>query len=95
MTPQERIEKRREGMPKAYRKNYDKAMAGNSLKAAVKAFCLECVQWDKKEVKLCNSVACPLFPYRPFIYSKNTSKDSFLGVESTSKDKRGDYAETG
>ena len=79
-----RIAKRRADMPRAYRHNYDKAMSGRSLKAAVKAFCLECVQWDRNEVKLCPSVACPLYPYRPFVIcSKNTSENGFSGAEST------------
>ena len=83
MTPEERIAKRRADMPTAYRRNYDKAMAGKSLKAAAKAFCLECVMWDKNEVKLCPSVACPLYLYRPVRISKNTSESGFFDPEST------------
>ena len=81
-TPAERIAKRRADMPKAYRRNYDKAMTGKSLKAAGKAFCLECVMWDRNEVKLCPSVACPLFPYRPYASSQNPSESGFIDIET-------------
>lgn len=73
-TPEERIAKRRSDMPSIYRKNYDKAMSGKSLKAASKAFCLECVMWQREEVKLCPSVACPLYPYRPYKLNENNSQ---------------------
>ena len=66
---------------------YRQAMAGKSLKAAAKAFCLECVMWDKNEVKLCPSVACPLYLYRPFRISKNTSESGFFDPESTNDEK--------
>lgn len=65
-TPTERIEKRLNDMPQSYRSNYKKAMSGKSITAAVKSFCLECMQWKKEEVKNCCSVACPLFAYRPY-----------------------------
>ncbi len=61
-----RIAKRRADMPKIYRGTYDKAMAGNSLRAAINAQCLECVQWQRVEVRLCPSTPCPLWPYRPY-----------------------------
>jgi len=60
------IARRRADMPKVHRHNYDKAVSGKSMKAATKAFCLECVQWQKEEVRLCSSLACPLYPYRPY-----------------------------
>lgn len=69
-----RIAKRLADMPKAYRKNYEMAMAGNSRRAAMNAFCLECVMWQRKEVKLCPSIACPLYPYRPFQDTENASQ---------------------
>ena len=60
-------------MPKVHKANYDKAVSGRSKKAATKAFCLECVQWHKDEVRLCTSLACPLYPYRPY---KESSKQA-------------------
>lgn len=62
----EQIAKRRAQMPNIHIANYDKAMKGKSMKAAIKAFCLECVCWQKEEVRLCTSLACPLYPYRPY-----------------------------
>lgn len=53
-------------IPRAYRQTYKRAMTGNSLRAAVNAFCLECVQWQREEIKLCTAIDCPLFQYRPY-----------------------------
>jgi hypothetical protein len=58
--------KKLEYIPQQYRTNYIKAMGGKSRKSATKAFCLECVQWEREEVKKCPSIACPLYPYRPY-----------------------------
>ena len=60
------IARRLESMPETYRRTYLRAMGGRSLAAAVKAFCMECVAWDRREVALCTAPACPLYPYRPF-----------------------------
>jgi len=54
------------GIPRAYRQTYKRAMSGKSLRAAVNAFCLECVQWQREEIKLCTAIDCPLYPYRPY-----------------------------
>jgi hypothetical protein len=62
----DRIQKRLSDMPDIYRGNYKKAMKGRNRTAAVKAFCLECVGWQRNEVKECSSVECPLYLYRPF-----------------------------
>ncbi len=62
----DRIARRRADMPKVYRGIYDRAVSGKSLRAAVNSFCLECVMWQRVEVRLCTSLACPLFPYRPY-----------------------------
>ena len=48
------------------RNGYLRALKGDSPAAAIKAFCLECVGWQKEEVKLCTAPACPLYRYRPF-----------------------------
>ena len=50
----------------AYRKNYRKAVSGKSLRAAVNAKCLDCMCWQANEVKLCPSMDCPLWSYRPY-----------------------------
>ena len=85
-TPEERIAKRRADMPSAYRNNYDRAMGGKSQSAAIKAFCLECVMWQREEVKLCPSVACPLYPYRPYTVAQSADDAGDNHPESTISD---------
>ena len=51
-------------IPKAYQGHYKKALAGKSRKAAIRAFCLECVGWNAKEVRLCTAKGCPLYQFR-------------------------------
>ncbi len=53
-------------VPDIYRDNYSKAMSGKSRAAAVKAKCLDCCCWQRKEVQLCTAVTCPLWMYRPY-----------------------------
>ena len=61
------IAKRAAEMPRKYRPAYLKAAKGTaSPRAAIKAFCLECVGWQGAEVDLCTARACPLYAYRPF-----------------------------
>ena len=50
----------------AYRRGYDKAMAGKSLRAAINAKCLDCCCWQKSAVRDCSVVTCPLHPHRPY-----------------------------
>jgi len=52
------------GIPKRYQGIYQKAMQGQSKKAAIYAKCLDCVNWQRKEVALCVVNTCPLYPYR-------------------------------
>jgi len=61
-----KIAEYRKQIPKIYRTNYDKAIKGRSLRAAVNAQCLECTGWQREEVRLCTNVVCPLYPYRPY-----------------------------
>ena len=62
----DKIQKRLNDIPTAYKNNYKKAMAGKNRAAGVKSFCLECMGWQRVEVKNCESVACPLYPYKPY-----------------------------
>jgi len=62
---QEQIAIRRADMPRQFRKVYDVAMTGRSLRAAVNSQCIECVGYVFSEVKQCCSPQCPLFQYRP------------------------------
>jgi hypothetical protein len=80
----ERIAQRRSQIPKIHRANYDEAVSGKSRKAAIKAFCLECVCWQKEEVRLCTALACPLYSYRPYQEGSNdVDNRTGLGAEST------------
>jgi hypothetical protein len=40
---------------------------------AVKAKCLDCTCWQKKEIELCTVSDCPLYPYRPYGAKKTTT----------------------
>jgi hypothetical protein len=60
------IEERKAAMPKSYRANYDKAVSGNSLRAAINSQCLECVYWHIEDVRSCTDLACPLWKVRPY-----------------------------
>ena len=59
------IAEHRRQISKLYRSLYERAMTGQSRKASMHSFCLECCGWQIKEVFLCTSPQCPLFPYRP------------------------------
>ena len=50
----------------SYRRTYDKAMSGKSLRAATRSKCLDCMGWDKKEVRNCDILSCSLWPHRPY-----------------------------
>lgn len=70
---QEQINLRLREIPKIYRQIYKEAVEGQSRKAAIHAFCLECVGWQKEEVRLCTSLACPLYGLRPYREGSNHS----------------------
>lgn len=57
---------RMEEIPERYLETYKKAMTGKSRTAGVKAKCLDCTNWQKKEIELCTVSDCPLYPYRPY-----------------------------
>jgi len=63
---QQQIEQRRSQMPRSYRANYDRAVSGKSLRAAINSFCLECVCWQIEEIRNCTDLGCPLFTVRPY-----------------------------
>lgn len=83
-TRDEKIAKRLEQMPRAYRATYKKAVAGNSLRACINSQCLECVCWQRKEVTLCTDLGCPLYAVRPYQRSsQNSHEDGDPEPEST------------
>ena len=53
-------------VPKLYKGIYKRAMESNSKAAAIKAFCLECVHYQRNEITDCTDVDCPLFKHRPY-----------------------------
>jgi hypothetical protein len=59
------VEHRLNLMPKHCRRVYLHAVGGRSPRSAIKAFCRECVGWQRNEARRCTSLACPLWPYRP------------------------------
>lgn len=60
------VTKRLAQMPPTCRNTYLKSLSGQSPAAGIKAFCMECVGWDRAEVAACTALACPLWSYRPF-----------------------------
>jgi len=47
------------------RRKWLKALARQSMKAAVAAKCLDCQAFQEGEIRRCEIVHCPLFAYRP------------------------------
>ena len=45
---------------------FRKAYGSVALRAAVNAFCLECVWLDRGAIRECTSTACPLWNVRPY-----------------------------
>jgi hypothetical protein len=37
-----------------------------SMPAAVKLLCLDCSGWQRREVRDCAIVGCPMYPHRPY-----------------------------
>lgn len=61
------VQRRLQQMPVSAKRAYLRAAIGTaSPREAIKAFCMECVCWDRNEVRLCTGLPCPLFLYRPF-----------------------------
>ncbi len=91
-----KIAEHRKNMPRQFRKVYDMAMSGRSLRAAVNSQCIECVGYVFKEVKLCCSPQCPLFPYRSVRgISYGVSDIAQSEQESTNGDGKGSSLEGG
>jgi len=89
-TREQQIRERRAQMPKLYRGTYDRAMSGKSRKAAMRAFCLECLVWQINEVFSCTDAACPLYPYRPAPRGTQSMRESNGdGAESAKGQRKG------
>jgi hypothetical protein len=60
-------QKRMEAAAPMFRPVLAKAYSGQaSPRTAIKAFCLECVGYDRKAITDCTAPACPLWLYRPY-----------------------------
>ena len=67
MARRSHVERRARDTPETCRLGYVRAAVGiASPRAAIKAFCLACVGWDRKAVAQCTALACPLYANRPF-----------------------------
>jgi hypothetical protein len=55
-----------DGLPEKYQALYRRAAeAGKSARAsAIRSKCLDCMCWQEAEVRRCDIVRCPLWPYR-------------------------------
>lgn len=81
-------------MPKSCRATYLKATRGKaSPRVAIKAFCLECVGWNRAEVRRCTATACPLWLYRPWTDSEE--KESPAAATTGHKDQNPNAIEQG
>jgi len=78
---QEQIAERREAMPRKYRRLYDRAVGGKSLRSCINAQCLECVAWVSKEVTLCTDLACPLWAVRLYRNSGSARNGDLIVAE--------------
>lgn len=68
----ERLEQIRGHSPKLYPLFLRVYAERRSKAAAIKAKCLDCCCYQRKEVALCTVVACPLWHFRP--YQKDARK---------------------
>lgn len=72
MTKQEKLDVRAiqlgevEKVTVKYRGVFEKAFTGLVRPAAVKAKCLQCVGYNRADVRDCEKSICPLWQYRPY-----------------------------
>jgi len=89
MSPEERVKEHRANIPKQYRRAYDIAQTGRSLRAAINSQCIECMGYVYKEVKECCSPQCALYRYRPLQgISHGIVQPTESKPESTNSNKR-------
>lgn len=60
---------------------------------AIKAFCLVCLNYNRKDIRECTAPTCPLYPWRPY-QAKSTAVDATLSdVEIDDEDDTFDLPE--
>ena len=69
------INKRLQNIPRSLQSIYRRATSGNSLRAAVNAFCVECVGYVTNEVRQCTDRGCPLWAVRPYQDSSQSARE--------------------
>lgn len=57
-----------------FRKQWDRAIAKKSMRAAVDAKCADCMCWQNSEIKRCDIITCPLWQYRP-LQDKDSARE--------------------
>lgn len=67
-------------IPETMQNVFKKAYSGESRANGVKAKCLDCCNFQRKEVGLCEITTCPLYAYRPFS-SKDVSGEAIEEIE--------------
>lgn len=67
MTREEITEKTLGAAPVSAKMILERAFSGSaSPRAAIKAKCLDCLNFDRKAIRACTGYSCPLWAYRPF-----------------------------
>jgi len=83
------IERKLRETPKPYKRTYLKAVNGESLRSSINSFCLDCMAWKKKEVRLCPSLACPLWAVRPYQNVRKSVPEACDNDLKTTNEERG------
>lgn len=69
--------KRLATVPMSHRKLFERSWTGKpSRKGAVKAFCLECIGFERQAITECTAYACPLWRFRPYQTKAEDTNDS-------------------
>ena len=53
-------------VPEVRRSAFVSAYQKKSMRSAINAFCLECIQFEMLEITNCTARTCPLYEYRPY-----------------------------
>lgn len=72
----QKLKKYLDGIPVSARGIVSRAMAKTGGRMnAIKAKCLDCCHFNRKEVRLCSVITCPLNPWRPFQKEKDETDE--------------------
>jgi hypothetical protein len=66
LSQSEKVLEKVKQIPESLQATYLKAMSGKSRRAAMRAFCQECVCYSRAQVRDCTGYTCPMYPYRPY-----------------------------